>query len=375
MKKKIIFLLILCLFMPFAHAEEVNQEEKFIAKYGINVHFNNDTNGSILGIGNKITTTKKIDGTSIFIANEINTNNTETDYPYSEYFIAIANKINISTYVSKDAVIIGNNININTLCTINRDVIIIGNNVKISGSLARDAVIYASKVEFNNARIQNDINVYAKEIVVLGNTDIRGQLKYSGNAKLEIAKTINVKTLEISSSGLKHKLLLLGTILFNIVVINILLIICVPKLPIYISKSQSKKTLLGIIIDILTGLIGIIAIPLIILLLLISSIGVFTGIILGFIYIFLLLLSLLLAIYFVAMLIWNKFIRVNQNPYLIVVIGSIIFILITFIPYSILFILTYLCFGFGIIMNLFIENFKKNRSGISLKKILRFKKK
>ena len=335
-------------------------EEKFIGFADDNINYKDDVNGSVALAGNNIKNNKNINGILFGAGNNININGEV------EYLVLAGNNIEINSNILNDVIIAGNTIEIDSNTVINRDLIIAGNEINISGTINRDVTIIGSEVEIENSNILGDVTITAENISIGDNTSISKTLTYNKDAKIEIenkeligsieqTKSINIEKRTIITVLTEHLLSFLRSL-----VVLFALVLIVPKLFKKIAKQQKEISTKNILLTLGKGLLAFIAIPIIILILLISNLGIPLGLISSLIYGIIIYISTILSGYYIGLLVWNKLINKKQNSFLVGVIGILIIYLLKLIPYiSIITSIGVILLGFGIIVKLF--DYKKNQ--------------
>ena len=142
-------------------------------------------------------------------------------------------------------------------------------------------------------------------------------------------------------------------------VVLFVLILTIPALFKKINKQFKDKNISDILLVLVKGLVGLIIIPIISLILIISNLGISLGFILGILYGIVIYVSTVFTGYYIGKLVSDKLIKKNINNFLIGTIGLLVIYILKLIPFvnNIVSFLS-IIFGLGIILCLFKKNKK-----------------
>lgn len=351
--KKHIKLILVFLFTFICFIPNSNAKNKFTTVIDENTSLKEDIVGSSALLGNNITVDKNIDGILFSGSNSFKFSSK------TSYLVTMGNIINISGEVLNDAVILGNDITLTESSVINRDLIILGNNITISGNINRDINIFGQNIIINNANISGDVELNTSNLEINGNTNISGTLKYNKNAEVSIDESTNINKIVKTKSTVQEKESILSIIIdrflsfVRMLTVLLALVIIFPKLFRKIKKQHINNKLNDTLLIGVEGLLTFILIPLAVLVLLISSLGVSLGLIALIIYALLIYISFILSGYYIGMFIFKKIFKKNTNDFLIGFTGLLIIYILKFIP-----IINTICqiieiaLGFGLILKL-----------------------
>lgn len=313
----------------------------------------NEVNGSSLVLGNNIIDNMVIHGINVILGNQIEANG------LSDYQIILGNNIDINGEVTNDSLILGNNITINKDAKFGRDVFIFANNVKIQGSINRDITVYASSIELKEGKILGDAKLIS-ETIKLKNSTIEGTLKYNENAKINnILNNINVEIIKENTKELKLIDIIFKYIwgLFNKLFTLLIMVFLIPKVLKKITKNYINKD--SIIKSVGIGLISTIIIPIVLLLLMFSTISISVSFIGIMLYVIFIMISTVISAFVLGNILWDKYIKRNANMYAKGLLGVVTYYIVSLIPYIGGFI-TYIfvIYGFGILLGLTLDTRK-----------------
>lgn len=317
-------LLMLLILVPFS--VKANSNDKFVTEFDDDIIISEYISGSSVIGGNNVTIDGSIDGVGLIMGNIINYNST------TEYGIILGNTININGTL-RDGLILGNVITIEKDSIIERDTAILGSNLTISGSFYRDVYLAGSTIELDNITIDGNIRVNGDNIIIKDNVIVNGKLSYNENATTNISSSAiitNISTYEadINDNDIASNNIKSGFIsLINLLVIFAVTIFLIPKFYQKIVTNNDYLKNIGF------GLLFLIIVPIIALILIISVLGISLGFISIGLYILCFMIAHIISGYYIGNLIWKKYIKKKEQPYLIGFMGIIIVYLLTLIPY------------------------------------------
>lgn len=364
-KLKVVLVLLICFsFWPEFNAcaeesnnsEEVKVEDKFNVSTGNDVNSGNDINGSSILAGNNVTSTNQVKGIDMLFGNNVNHKGN------SDYALLAGNNVNVFGKVNNDGVIFGNLVTFDASAVVERDMFIFANSVTLNGTIHRDVTIYAASVIVNDAEIKGNVKIYATTIEVNDNTVVVGDLSYNEDAEATISNTAsigNITLLEqmIKELSLEQRIWNLITGYCGVLFIFVAIALFVPALFKRIQDKNEKPSAISILSLLGYGALGLIAIPLVFIVLCYLVLGVPLAFLLLILYILVIWLSSLFTGYLYGHLIWQNFIKKEPNILLIGLIGITLNVILTAIPVvGNLFTVISLMLGVGIVLQLFKKN-------------------
>ena len=315
---------------------------------GNELNVKGDFNSTKFIAGNNVTTKANIDGIAFVAGNNITANG-----KISYGFLA-GNSILIEGEVEKDLFAAGSTITIEDSAKLPRDVYIAADKVIIKTNIGRDLNIGASSVDLSGITINGNATIYAEHITLDKNTIIKGTLKYYEDAKVEnldkaqienTKKVANVKVEKTTFSKVMDKI----TSIVSSYIALLVILLLIPKFKKKIDKEKFDAATIAK--TSLLGLATLVVIPVICIIGMITLFLLPLSFILLVLYIIAIYLSSLIAYYMYGKKIYSLTGK-KSNLYLELLIGIVLFKLITMIPYIgglVLFIS--LIYGMGLILN------------------------
>lgn len=357
MKKKIFSLLILlALFITIpVQAKEIND---FHAVADDNVKFEDTVNGDSAIAGNIIDMLGNIDGIGFIAGNNININGN------LEYGFIAGQNIKVNSNITKNIYAAGNTITFTKNTTVGRDVIMVANEMTLNGKLERNINISTSKLTIEkDAIINGNINIDASEIIIQDGARIEGTLNYNKNAKTTIGNKVligKVKTYENQNTNKIDTTEVLQSVL-NMIIVFLSITLLIPQVFEKADKEYEKKNN-KYIKNIAIGFLVLLCVPITALLLLMSNIGTYLGLIIAAIYAIALYLSFIVAGYILGTLLLSKILKLKTNKYLTGIIGILLLKVLMIIPVlgTILAILS-LTIGLGTMWNMLWKKEESNK--------------
>ena len=327
MKKKLLALLVLLTFM-IAIPVEAKEINDFYATSDDNIKLQDTVNGDSAIAGNIIDMAGNIDGIGFIAGQTINIKGN------LEYGFIAGQNITINGNITKNIYAAGQTITFTKDASIGRDIFLAADTITLNGNLERNINISASKVIIENGTtINGNINIDTSEIIIKDNVKIEGTLKYNNTAKETISKNAQIaktQTYKTTDNNQINTTEILQSIL-NMVVVFLCITILVPQTidkteKIYNNKKTNYLKNIGI------GFLLLICIPLISILLLVSNIGVYLGLIIAGLYLIALYISFIISGFILGNLLLKKLMNLNTNKYLSGIIGIILLKLLMLIP-------------------------------------------
>lgn len=275
----------------------------------------------------------------------------------AEYGAFAGNSLKVNGDIDKDLFIAGNSIEIGEDTLIGRDLYAAATTVLIKANLSGNAFVGGQRVVLENVTLAGDLNLSADEIVIKGKVSVAGTLKYNDNARITGLENLTADQTEtyVGSStkvdvsfatSLTTKLIfLLGRLLVAIILIAIASKFSKRLLDEFTLKNSWKDLALGL------GLL--LALPLAIIFVAITVIGLPLGLVgLGFYIFFAYLSTSVTGLVLGDLLAKHLFKNEKLHVFLKASIGIVLLALLGLIPY-IGSLITGLstCFGFGYLVH------------------------
>ena len=345
--RKLKYLLLLLLVVPMIAKADVN------TVIGDSVNEDNKANSSSAIFGNNITSNNITEGIEALFGNNVNYNGT------SDYSLVFGNNININGIINNDGFIFGNLVNINEDSEVNRDLIIFGSEVKINGKINRDVRIFASSVVING-EVTGNLSINATNIDI--NEAVIGILSYNKDATVNIADNAKIGETILTDEILTKTTLIDQVIKFIINLISTLVlfsVICliIPQLFKRVNDKNKSINVLSFFSLFGFGALSLILIPAISLVLFSFTFTFSLALLSLVLYIIAICLATIFTGYLLGYIIWKNFVKKEENPLLIGLVGITIISILTSIP-TLGFIFSFLAIMIG--MGIILQQFRKD---------------
>lgn len=332
-------------------------DEKMMFQADDNVGLSKDVLGSAFLVGSNVKLDKRVNGIS-FLAGADSKFTGTTDYLFNA-----SSTVNIDGTINNDVFIACSSAEFGHDSYVGRDANIAASNINLKGIFKRDVNLIGSEIVLDDVVIDGDLNVNAGNIVISENTIINGTLTYNSDANVKISSESSIKDIvvnEVTAETKKDTILYrVESIVFSIIRIVVLfafMTLCIPK---FIKILKERNQIINgnkVFVLFALGIAGLLCVPFVCLLLLISNVGLSIGLILLPIYIICIYMSTIFSGYMLGNIIEKNIIKKDINDLLIGIIGITLIYLLRLIPYiggfiSILSIL----FGIGIVADLIIN--------------------
>lgn len=354
MKKYIKYLMLLAVFavIPTASAKEVDH---FTSKIDNSVVIEETYNASVAAAGENVHFDGNVKGVSFGASNKLEFSGE------SDYAALAGNVIEVNGKVINDIVIAGNLVTIEKDAMVGRDAIIAASDIEISGTFERNLSIYGSKVTFKNANIKGNVKLYASQIDVEKDTTIVGTLSYPEDSIYKADKDAKIgkteKTAAIKQNDDENFFSTVSAKIWSFLCLALIFAVMTLLFPALFTKLHNKyeQIEVGEVVEVFTkGLVALILVPIIIILLFCTLIGIPLAIILLLFYGIAIYLSTIFVAYVLGYKIWQKVFDKDINMLGLGLIGLFILLLCSLIPgvRTLVSILTTIL-GMGIITELF----------------------
>lgn len=287
---------------------------------GSDITFSGNINGNLFVAGNTINLTGKVNG-NIFSAGNILTINSEG----VEGLFAAGNLITVNSKINKNSYVAGSSVTITSNSSIGQDLFISAGTVNLDANVKRDLSLSSSSTSFGqNARIGNNLEVSDSMQTITNLNSITG-------GKITITQSSENSPSKEFISSFKSKVfgkLTFG--LFSVLVVGLLLVKFFNKFIVKINKDSEKN--FGR--NLLKGLLFFLGVPFLAIILLITIIGIKLSFIVIGIYSITMFFTSVIGSIFIGDLFLKKLMKQkNPSSYLAVLVGSLIFIILTIIPF------------------------------------------
>lgn len=344
-------LVLLVLLIPFSvNALENNY---FTVIGGDNVTSENDVNGSSVLAGNNVVSTNTVNGINMVFGNSVKHQSN------SDYAVVAGNIVEVSGNIENDGFIFGNIITFTEDFSANRDLFVFGSEVTLKGNINRDITIYAANVILDNATVLGNVTIYSTTLEIKDATAISGVLSYNEDNETNISTNAQINETKLLES-LEEESTITDTIYnffvgyADVMVVFLILAFLTPGLFRKIEKSNEEFKPSKIFSLLGFGAMLLIGIPMILIVLFTTVIGMSSAILGLLIYIIAVCLANILTGYLIGYLVWTKFIKKENNILLIGLIGISIISVLNIVPVLGEYIAVFsLMIGLGIVLQLF----------------------
>lgn len=281
-------------------------------------------NHSYFVAGNEIITNSKVDGLYFAAGNKIN------DQASVEYGFLAGNDILVDGETDRDLFVVGNTVKINDTAQIGRDIYILANEIVINGDIKGNLFLAGKNVLINSRNIGGDVNAAVGSLEVTSDVNIAGTLKYNDDSQTNILSDhIANKDIYENEFNDNDKYTIMKAWIFtiaNLVIFAVIINFLFPNIYRNVIKNDDifKYAFTGVAMLFLVPIIGVI--------LLVTQFGLISGLILLMAFALLTYISILWSIFYVGNMLFNKYMKLNMNSYLVIIFSTIIYCLIMKIP-------------------------------------------
>lgn len=257
--------------------------------------------------------------------------------------------INLQASVDGSVTMAGATITTDSSSKIGRDATITGGTVNLSGSVTRDAVLTGQTVAFNGA-VGRDVRVAAETINAATTAKIGGNFFYQSEneAKLpadSVAGKVQRTESRQQNNGISLSVADVLTGLFIAVIMFAVLTVALALVaPRYVHRVSDISGAKQFILYFIVGLVSFITIPILMLVLLLTVIGVYVALVLGLVATLAVMVGAALVAYRLGRFMLNG----RQHPLMNALVGSLalgVFCVIPYIGWLVLFVSTLIGFG------------------------------
>ncbi len=344
MKNKLFLLLIILLAVIIVPVNA--KEENFYANESVVLE--EDVDATTFVAGNAIDIKSNNNGLNFAAGNIVNISGAH------DYVFAAGNNITITNLTTKDMFLAGNVVTINSSEI--RDLYVAASSITINSKIERNAYLGGDRVTINS-EVNGDITVASDNIVIGEEAIINGTLKYPEGVKPVISNNASInKTKTYESDDYNKELSVVDTIIIPTIISYVSLLLIAFILLTVSKKAFAKyektgKKATDILITTGIGFIGLIVVPVVAIILMLTLIGIPLSIITLIIYGIMIYLSAIPATYYLGSLITKG----KMNSYLLLTLSLLVFYIVRLIPIiGTIIVFLIICLGLGI----FIKNIK-----------------
>ena len=348
MKNKL-FIVLLVLVSLFTLQVEAKSLPGFYA--GSDVSLKKRIDATLFAAGQTVDIKSEVNGASFIAGQDVTISSTQ------DVLFAAGQDVELKDVNTKDAFVSGETLTVKD--SVIRDLFIAGDKVVIDSNISRNLNIAADTVKINKT-IDGDVYISADKIILGEAAIINGTMRYPKNAKLKQPKTAIIHkkkayssaSVKTSGNSLKSKIIDKVLSLLSILLIGMILMFIYNKLFKDIEKIEFDAE--RIFKNIFIGLLVLIVIPIIAILLLISTIGLPLSLIMIPLYIIFIYLSTIPTSFYIG----NKLFKDKiSNKYLLLALSITCLFVIELIPVvgGIVTMLS-LCLGLGLYYSVIVPN-------------------
>ena len=246
--------------------------------------------------------------------------------------IVMSGEADVNSHIKGDLIIFGGNVTLESSNVVDGDVFVFGGNLFIKGQIGGSLNCGGGKVVLDGAIIQGNLNIHSDQISISDNSRVNGQAQYFAKSQntfpAQVFKT-DPKFNETKSSGFSSSSTIIGAVLM-LMILSLLIV--------WVQKTKAEQEVI-LAYDkfgskLLTGFLISFIVPLAILVLMISYIGIFVALAIGFLYITAWFFAYAYSAIFAGAVVvkWltkSKILKVDWSS---AVFGSIVIVLISYIP-------------------------------------------
>ena len=350
MKKKLFSLLLfVMMFVPLTFVKA--EDQYFITKKKASLS-ESEYDHSVFAAGDVVRSESKVNGAFFGAGNSVKVSG-DIDYG----FLA-GQTLEVNSIVEHDLFAAGGSIVLSKESAINRDIYLAANNVDIRTNILGNAWIAGSIVTLDNIVITGDLRVYANQLIINENVEIKGTLYISEGTFIENENNLkfgNKEIIKVNRVDIKNKVSDVILSILTLIFTAIVLALVFPKL---FSKLDYELTVKDVFKKMFIGLGVLVIVPILSVILFVTSVGVSLGAILLLLYIIGIMISTILSSYVIGYNVYTKAFDQKDNIYVDLLIGILIVKVIELIPViGALFMFAAFIYGLGLLYKLIlVEN-------------------
>ncbi len=286
MKKLLVFLAVIIL-PSFAFAADIStgelvsveKEQRNPIIFASDVKIKSDISGDLTSFSSTAQVDNKIDGSAYIFAGRANINSPEI----TNRLVVFAGEVNVSGNIKGDLIVFGGTVNIDSSSIVSGDIFAYGGNVYINGRTSGNLKVGGGKVMLEGAVIEGDAQIKSDQILISESSSVNGKLSYwsakEGNFPEGVIKGATefnkVKTKAFSSSYAVISSLAMAAFLVLAV-----LFLFGKKLERIVTLAYEKVGA-----TLLAGFLIAVVLPLVLMILMISYVGITFALAILFVYI------------------------------------------------------------------------------------------
>lgn len=324
-----------------------------------NLNITGKYDGTVFFAGSSVTVDGTINGNAFVAGKDVIING------LAEYGFLAGAQLNIKGSFENDLFIAGQYVNLKEGSMILRDCYIAAEKVNISSQIGRNLKIFSDNIYLSHTIINGNVSVSADEINFGEGVEIKGTLKYNSDAEISGIENANISTIltyhnveKVTTSDgiMKEEIVSFFASLLGLLFVGIILYLVAPVLFEELKQKTANYNFTKGLTDGCYGFLALIGVPIALLILLVTIIGIPISI-LGFIaYAICLYLSTILVGYLLGNLIWTKLFKAKNNDYLAIMIGIIAIKLLEVVPLiKGLISFVVICLGLGLMAKMMFE--------------------
>ena len=293
---------------------------------GDNVLVSEEYNHSVFGAGESVKSSGTVNGINFGAGNNVSISGK------SSYGFFAGQNVSIDGEIENDLFAAGGNIVVLKDAILNRDVYLAANSVEIKTDIKGNAFIAASIVNLDDIYVDGNLRIYANQININGNVNIKGTLYVNEGIVINNENNLTTGKKEIDKvtklefkTRVNDTILSILTMIFSAMVLSLIF----PKL---FKKLDYELSVKDVFKKMFIGLAFLVVVPLLSIILFVISVGVSLGAILFFLYLIAIMISSILSAYVIGDNLYTKVFKQKENMYVSLVIGILVIKIVELIP-------------------------------------------
>lgn len=322
-----------------------------------------EINHSVFVADENVNYNHQVNGISFLAGNNVSASNV------SDYSFVAGNSVTYTGFTKNDLFVAGNIVNLSNSSddkiVAGRDLFAVGNLVTINNDIQGNAFLAGNVITLKNVTINGDLNINADKLVIDSTAKVNGTINYNSDMTFENKDVLNANEMvsyendiKNYSSSMTDSVMPWLMFLIMIIVFAFVINLMFPKL--HDKLNEPNVDVKSEILSSLWGFVAMFIIPIAIIILLISIIGIEVAGFIGLCYLMLLMLSIVAASMILGNRVLNNLFHLNSNSYLNILFGVVILKLISIIPYvgEFIYFIAFI-YGMGKLLELFKANIAK----------------
>ncbi|HEY8992938.1 MAG TPA: hypothetical protein VIM37_03775 [Candidatus Microsaccharimonas sp.] len=286
-------------------------------------------NGDLYCAGQNVTISGEVDGDVICAAQTITVSGLVTGD------VRLAGQtISISGDVQGSATVAGQTVTLEGQGKIGRDAVLLGQSISVNGAIARDITITSNNAVIDSA-VGRNINAQIENLTLGKNAVIGGAIDYTSptlltkDASAQVSGKITYTKQEAPKQDDAYSYSVSGALLSTLMlIVSALLLVFIFPRQLHRTTNASANSVKRTMYALLTGFVASIVVPVAIVILLITVVGIPFAFLILLAWIIISMLSIGFAAYYVGRIVW----RTQKNAILIMLIGVLILAIALLIP-------------------------------------------